>query len=555
MSTKTVNSRSLYFYFSPRLLARPTNDSHRLKSHYQIRRATMRPSQAHSPDSNVRLCKDDPESTSEYGLDPRLSESHSSRQQSSSEGIDYLNGLTSISTDSSRITRSSYYDDWHCFQRPRYRAYSVLRPLISQDGGAETSSSPSSARVASSESRLCYDGDTDCERASDLSAHSEDFPTNRAVRRRPVSTISAASVDATRHRFRYGSRSPSSWSWFRITAVTLLVIFSFAALFDVGRCQSVLVDGPKGSTTSPLANSTSLPSGVNASRILPGDRRDQHNRNDRHGRSRPRGRHPNSGEPNGGNWVDNGHDEDEEERQQKLSKAAFRQLSRMAFKALISEDYQDRPLRPPDEDGLGGPLGTDDAELTVEGRRQIRRQHRKLQRQRQKQLRRQQLARRLDDEDQANGEGGDLLPPASDYNQRELVDQQDESSSADQNENRLPGRRRAIAIATKDSIKPDSCRTVPLKQRVRMTGCATKIVVNHFCYGQCNSFYIPKLSKKRLRAAFESCSVCRPKTYVPVSVTLHCPSRNPPYVKRKIMKVKDCSCMPANVSDNDIPQP
>lgn len=459
-----------------------------------------------------------------------------------------LPGQLESKLESPRKNCGCYCDGRHRYQRRHYRADIILRPLISQDGAASAPACSSAAACS------VYGGDNGCDRlaGSEIGCNpTTAYSKLECFQIRPVSTRNSC-------RYRNSANRPRSswpWSWVRLFAMALLVIFSFASLIDVGRCQTVLGDGPKGTA---LANSTVIPSSANVSRILSGDRRDTQNRKGRHSRVHPRTRHPSPASfedyNGGGNWAANGPEEEDEEKQHRLSKAAFRQLSRMAFKALISEDFQDRPLRPPDEDGNGGPA-LEDADLTAEGRRQLRRQQRKLQRQRQRQLRRQQVGPRLDEDERGDGEGGDLLPPVSDYNQRELVDQQDESSSADQNDHRLPGRRRAIAIATKDSIKPDSCRTVPLKQRVRMTGCSTKIVVNHFCYGQCNSFYIPKLSKKRLRAAFESCSVCRPKTYVPVAVTLHCPSRNPPYVKRKIMKVKDCSCMPANVSENEIPQP
>lgn len=118
--------------------------------------------------------------------------------------------------------------------------------------------------------------------------------------------------------------------------------------------------------------------------------------------------------------------------------------------------------------------------------------------------------------------------------------------------NGLPGRRRAFAIATKEAIKPGVCRVMQMKQRVRMDGCVPKNIVNNFCYGQCNSFFIPKLSRKRLRTAFESCSVCQPTEFAPITVKLDCPARSPPYVEQQIMTIKNCSCKSVCTIANDV---
>ncbi|XP_003370838.1 gremlin-1 [Trichinella spiralis] len=80
-------------------------------------------------------------------------------------------------------------------------------------------------------------------------------------------------------------------------------------------------------------------------------------------------------------------------------------------------------------------------------------------------------------------------------------------------------------------------------QRIRIEGCLSKTVINSFCYGQCNSFYIPRLHGVRLMASFKSCSVCQPSQITSITVTLHCPGRVGSVHRRKYLKVKQCACM------------
>lgn len=59
-----------------------------------------------------------------------------------------------------------------------------------------------------------------------------------------------------------------------------------------------------------------------------------------------------------------------------------------------------------------------------------------------------------------------------------------------------------------------------------------------YCHGVCQSFFIPQMHPKRLKAAFVSCSACSPSEYDTVNVTLDCPGQNPPQVTKSIMKVR-----------------
>ena len=58
----------------------------------------------------------------------------------------------------------------------------------------------------------------------------------------------------------------------------------------------------------------------------------------------------------------------------------------------------------------------------------------------------------------------------------------------------------ALLIMKKRFVRQDWCQTEPLKQKIKEEGCITRTIINRFCYGQCNSFYIPKHSRKKKRS-------------------------------------------------------
>jgi len=102
----------------------------------------------------------------------------------------------------------------------------------------------------------------------------------------------------------------------------------------------------------------------------------------------------------------------------------------------------------------------------------------------------------------------------------------------------------ALIVTKKSYLKKDWYKTEPLIQRIREAGCVTRTMVNRFCYGQCNSFYIPKNAKLDMEStAFKSCSFCKPKRFRWITITLRCPGRNPPYKRKRIQRIKKCKCM------------
>lgn len=118
----------------------------------------------------------------------------------------------------------------------------------------------------------------------------------------------------------------------------------------------------------------------------------------------------------------------------------------------------------------------------------------------------------------------------------------------------LKSSKNALVVTKKEYLKEDWCKTEPLVQKIREPGCVPATVLNKFCYGQCNSFYIPKGPRRRdgnderPPPAFKSCSFCRPKKVTWITVTLRCPGQNPPFRRKRLQKIKQCKCLPVGVN-------
>lgn len=83
-------------------------------------------------------------------------------------------------------------------------------------------------------------------------------------------------------------------------------------------------------------------------------------------------------------------------------------------------------------------------------------------------------------------------------------------------------------------LKTDWCTPNHFKETIKHHGCKSVSVDNNMCYGQCNSFYIPK--------RFVSCSYCTASKVETMSVRLECPGQTPDFVVKKVAIVKECSC-------------
>ncbi|XP_017786205.1 PREDICTED: uncharacterized protein LOC108569241 [Nicrophorus vespilloides] len=125
----------------------------------------------------------------------------------------------------------------------------------------------------------------------------------------------------------------------------------------------------------------------------------------------------------------------------------------------------------------------------------------------------------------------------------------------------LKSSKNALLITKKEYLQRDWCKTEPLIQKIKEDGCLPRTIINKFCYGQCNSFYIPKNPKKRNKRkyssetededlngpAFKSCGFCKPKKFTWITVTLRCPNSTPRFRKKRIQRIKQCKCIAADL--------
>nr|XP_057913863.1 gremlin-1a [Doryrhamphus excisus] len=109
----------------------------------------------------------------------------------------------------------------------------------------------------------------------------------------------------------------------------------------------------------------------------------------------------------------------------------------------------------------------------------------------------------------------------------------------------LESSQEALHVTERRYLRLDWCKTQPLKQTIHEEGCLSRTVINRFCYGQCNSFYIPRHIYQDGKA-FESCSACKPKTFSTVTYTLFCPGQIPGTRKKRVQRVKQCRCTTIN---------
>ncbi|MGH0139044.1 UNVERIFIED_CONTAM: hypothetical protein FKN15_068363 [Acipenser sinensis] len=145
----------------------------------------------------------------------------------------------------------------------------------------------------------------------------------------------------------------------------------------------------------------------------------------------------------------------------------------------------------------------------------------------------------------------------------------------------------ALVVMERRYVRQDWCKSQPLIQTLREEGCLSRTVVNRFCHGQCNSFYIPggldcqyrfrpRKTRRERRAAknegwqwieserfqvgavgeesgggglggqgeepFRSCAFCKPRLLSTVTVGFLCPGRSPPVKRRRLTLVKECRC-------------
>ena len=91
------------------------------------------------------------------------------------------------------------------------------------------------------------------------------------------------------------------------------------------------------------------------------------------------------------------------------------------------------------------------------------------------------------------------------------------------------------------------CHTKSFKMKVKMKGCKTRKIEAKYCYGQCNSFYLPG-SLKDIRAVNEipsvHCTTCAPVKVATEMIPLDCKTnRGKRKIKyRKVYIFDRCKC-------------
>jgi hypothetical protein len=89
-------------------------------------------------------------------------------------------------------------------------------------------------------------------------------------------------------------------------------------------------------------------------------------------------------------------------------------------------------------------------------------------------------------------------------------------------------------------LRKETCRGERLVTKLVEPGCLPRSLVNRFCYGQCNSFFVPRPPPEE---PFQSCPACRPKRASWVTVTLSCPSLPSRTASKRVYKIKQCRCI------------
>lgn len=87
-----------------------------------------------------------------------------------------------------------------------------------------------------------------------------------------------------------------------------------------------------------------------------------------------------------------------------------------------------------------------------------------------------------------------------------------------------------------DEWKLEWCKAKAFNQTVKQPGCFTKDVGNKYCYGQCNSIFIPGQNYLKV------CNTCRPKSYQWVAVTLVCPFLPKKRKHVQVQMIYSCNC-------------
>lgn len=98
--------------------------------------------------------------------------------------------------------------------------------------------------------------------------------------------------------------------------------------------------------------------------------------------------------------------------------------------------------------------------------------------------------------------------------------------------------------------KKESCEAIPYAQEIKVTGCKTQTIENHYCKGSCISGYVPE---NGVNGKFK-CSSCQPSKTTRKIVELECEGGVNKLVQVEVFlscKCQQSNCNPLQPSDGD----
>jgi len=97
----------------------------------------------------------------------------------------------------------------------------------------------------------------------------------------------------------------------------------------------------------------------------------------------------------------------------------------------------------------------------------------------------------------------------------------------------------------------DSCNEAIYREVIDREGCQPRYIKNRYCYGQCNSIYIPQMD-----STIRHCKACAPVEVVQKEITLKCDVNNSnrwvTHFPLNVTIVKRCACQDVQCFPSEI---
>ena len=91
------------------------------------------------------------------------------------------------------------------------------------------------------------------------------------------------------------------------------------------------------------------------------------------------------------------------------------------------------------------------------------------------------------------------------------------------------------------------CRLIPIEQVLNEDGCQPRSILNHFCAGQCTSYYLPRtLPDSRPTDNGPHCKTCQARKVKWRAVSLTCRNATRKRQKKMVEFVLGCACEPCS---------